>query len=61
MSYREATVATALLNEDGTKDPRAMPMDEFIGEAMEILKTQPNATELCVQRVQPLRYAAEKG
>jgi uncharacterized oxidoreductase len=28
---------------------------------MEILRTQPNAKEILVQRVYPLRFAAEKG
>jgi uncharacterized oxidoreductase len=54
-------VATSLLTEDGPRDPRAMPLDEFIAEVMEILKTQPDATELCVERVKPLRFAAEQG
>jgi len=52
-------VATDLM--DGASDPRAMPLDQFIAEAMEILKTQPTQAEICVERVKRLRYAAEGG
>jgi|SRR5665213_625111 len=52
-------VATNLMN--GASDPRAMPLDKFIAEVMEILKTQPAVAEICVERVKPLRFAAESG
>jgi uncharacterized oxidoreductase len=52
-------VATHLL--DGASDPRAMPLAEFIAEVMGILKTQPAVTEICVERVKGLRFAAESG
>jgi uncharacterized oxidoreductase len=52
-------VATDLMG--GASDPRAMPLDKFIAEVMEILKTQPTASEICVKTVHPLRYAAESG
>jgi uncharacterized oxidoreductase len=52
-------VATDLLG--GASDPRAMPLDKFIAEAMEILKTQPAVAEICVENVKPLRFAAEGG
>jgi len=52
-------VATHLSN--GAADPRAMPLDKFIAEVMEILKTQPAATEICVENVKRLRFAAESG
>ena len=54
-------VATDLLGGSSASDPRAMPLGEFITEAMHILKTQPTATEICVERVKPLRFAAESG
>jgi uncharacterized oxidoreductase len=54
-------VATELMGAHQAKDPRAMPLDEFIMEVMEILKTQPEATEICVKRVYPLRFAEEQG
>jgi uncharacterized oxidoreductase len=52
-------VATDLM--DGASDPRAMPLDKFIAEVMEILKTQPAAAEICVENVKRLRFAAEGG
>jgi len=52
-------VATDLMS--GASDPRAMPLDKFIGEVMEILTTQPVATEICVENVKRLRFAAESG
>jgi uncharacterized oxidoreductase len=52
-------VATDLM--DGATDPRAMPLDQFIAEAMAIFKTQPTPAEICVERVKLLRFAAENG
>jgi len=52
-------VATDLM--DGASDPRAMQLDKFIAEVMEILKTQLTAVEICVERVKPIRFAAESG
>jgi len=52
-------VATDLM--DGSSDPRAMQLDKFIAEVMEILKTQLTAVEICVERVKPIRFAAESG
>ena len=46
---------------DGASDPRAMPLDKYIAEVMEILKTQPAVTEICVENVKRLRLAAERG
>ena len=54
-------VQTELMGQQQTQDPRAMRLDDFIAEAMEILKTQPEAKEILVKRVYPLRFAAEKG
>ena len=54
-------VATELMGPRGVNDPRAMPLAEFISEVMGILETQPQAKEICVKRVYPLRYAAEQG
>jgi uncharacterized oxidoreductase len=52
-------VATELM--DGAEDPRAMPLGEFIAEVMQILKAQPEVTEICVERVKGLRFAAVSG
>lgn len=54
-------VATELMGTHQANDPRAMPLNEYIMEVMEILKTQPEATEICVTRVYPLRFASEQG
>jgi uncharacterized oxidoreductase len=42
-------------------DPRAMPLKDFIAETMEILQSQPEARENCVERVKPLRFAEAGG
>jgi uncharacterized oxidoreductase len=52
-------VATDLM--DGASDPRAMPLEAFLAEVMEILKTRPAAVEICVENVKRLRFAAEGG
>jgi uncharacterized oxidoreductase len=52
-------VATNLMS--GADDPRAMPLGDFIAEVMEILKTQPAPSEIVVEKVKPLRFAAESG
>jgi uncharacterized oxidoreductase len=54
-------VATHLMGAHQAEDPRAMPLAEFIAEVMQILKTQPAATEILVKRVEPLRFAAAGG
>jgi uncharacterized oxidoreductase len=38
-----------------------MPLDKFIAEVMEILKTEPTAVEICVENVKRLPFAAESG
>jgi uncharacterized oxidoreductase len=52
-------VATDLMN--GASDPRAMPLGAYIAEVMDLLKNQPGATEICVENVKRLRFAAETG
>jgi uncharacterized oxidoreductase len=52
-------VATDLMS--GASDPRAMPLDKFIGETMEILSVSPTPAEICVEHVKGLRFAAESG
>ena len=54
-------VQTTLGGEQQANDPRAMPLDAFIKEVMDILQNQPDATEINVKNVHPLRYAAEGG
>jgi uncharacterized oxidoreductase len=54
-------VQTELMGSAQAADPRAMPLKDFLAEAIEIIKTQPNATEILVERVKPLRFAASNG
>jgi len=54
-------VQTELMGEQQANDPRAMPLKDFISETIEILKTQPTPSEICVKRVDFLRRAAEHG
>jgi short-subunit dehydrogenase involved in D-alanine esterification of teichoic acids len=54
------SVRTALM--PGQEDNEvAMPLDESIAEAMELLKTQPDAKEIQVERVRFLRYGEARG
>jgi uncharacterized oxidoreductase len=50
-------VQTELMGSAQASDPRAMPLKDFLAEAIEFIKTQPNATEILVERVKPLRFA----
>jgi uncharacterized oxidoreductase len=54
-------VQTQLMGDQQASDSRAMPLEDFISEVMAILQTQPNVKEVCVERVKPLRFAAESG
>jgi uncharacterized oxidoreductase len=54
-------VQTELMGPSQASDPRAMPLNEFIAETMEILKSSPAVTEICVERVKPLRFAERNG
>jgi uncharacterized oxidoreductase len=54
-------VQTELMGSAQAADPRAMPLKDYVAETIEILKTQPNATEVLVERVKPLRFAEHNG
>ena len=54
-------VQTELMGPSQASDPHAMPLKDFITEVMHILKTSPDVTEICVERVKPLRFADENG
>jgi uncharacterized oxidoreductase len=54
-------VETHLMGARQKNDPNAMPLEEFIAETMSILKSSPEATEICVERVKPLRFAERNG
>lgn len=52
-------VQTELMGPGQKADPRAMPLDAFISEVMQILETQPEAKEILVKNVYPLRFAGD--
>lgn len=54
-------VQTGLMGTRQAEDPNAMPLKEFISEAMSILGASPNSTEICVNRVKRLRFAEASG
>ena len=54
-------VQTELMGPGQASDPNAMPLQDFITEVMGILQSRPEATEICVERVNPLRMAEANG
>jgi uncharacterized oxidoreductase len=54
-------VQTELMGEHQKNDPNAMPLADFISEVMHLIETQPDAHEILVERVKPLRFAEANG
>jgi uncharacterized oxidoreductase len=54
-------VQTELGGSRQANDPRAMPLKEYIAETVQILKSQPEAKENCVENVKFLRFAEAAG
>jgi uncharacterized oxidoreductase len=54
-------VQTALTGKAQERDPQAMPLDDFISETMALIKENPNAQEILVNNVRPLRNAEKNG
>jgi uncharacterized oxidoreductase len=54
-------VQTELIGAQQAADPRAMPLKDFITETINLIQTQPNAEEILVERVKPLRFAEQNG
>ena len=52
-------VQTALMGQ--TDDERAMPLDEFLDEVMNLIASNPDADEILVDRVKFLRFAESEG
>jgi len=52
-------VQTELMGKRQANDPKAMPLADFIAEVMNILATQPEANEILVKKVYPLRFAGD--
>jgi uncharacterized oxidoreductase len=54
------SVRTSLVPGQETSEV-AMPLDEFVAEALALFETQPDATEIQVERVKFLRYGEARG
>ncbi len=54
-------VRTGLQGERQARDPNAMPLEAFISEVMGLLQSTPDAQEILVGRVKPLRGAPASG
>jgi uncharacterized oxidoreductase len=54
-------VQTELQGQRQANDPTAMPLKDFIAETMHLLKANPDATEIYVERVKALRFAEANG
>ncbi|MFF2320837.1 SDR family oxidoreductase [Agrobacterium sp. NPDC058088] len=52
-------VQTTLMGEGQASDERAMPLNAFISEVMDILENRPDEKEVVVERCKPLRFAAQ--
>jgi len=53
-------VQTELTGSKQISDPRAMPLTDYLNQTMQIFKTQPNATEIVVERARPIRLAQQE-
>ncbi|WP_296249120.1 SDR family oxidoreductase [Pseudomonas sp. UBA4194] len=54
-------VQTELMGDRQLNDPHAMPLRDFIEEVMNIFQNSPDAEEILVERVKPLRFAEANG
>jgi uncharacterized oxidoreductase len=54
-------VQTTLQGEHQATDERAMPLEAFITEVMDILTNRPDEKEVVVDRCKPLRFSVENG
>lgn len=54
-------VQTELNGPQQAVDPRAMPLDEYIAETVELIGNPPASGEILVERVKPLRWAEKNG
>lgn len=54
-------VQTELMGERQASDPRAMPLDAFVAETIDLIGKNPGGGEILVERVKPLRFAEVHG
>ena len=54
-------VQTELMGDRQKNDPAAMPLADYLRDTFAILREQPDVEEVIIDRVKPLRFAAEGG
>lgn len=54
-------VQTTLMGDHQATDPRAMPLDDYLKETLELLQRQPTPSEIVVERAAFLRKAEAEG
>jgi uncharacterized oxidoreductase len=54
-------VRTGLTGERQASDPRAMPLEDYLAETLDLMERNPDAPEILVERVLPLREAERGG
>jgi len=54
-------VQTGLQGPQQATNPNAMPLEDYLKETMHLLETNPDATEILVERVKPQRFAEARG
>ncbi len=52
-------VQTELMGDRQKNDPMAMPLEDYLRETFAVLRDQPDAEEVIIDRVKPLRHAAK--
>lgn len=52
-------VQTELMGDRQKNDPMAMPLADYLRETFAVLRDQPDVTEVVIDRVKPLRFAAQ--
>lgn len=54
-------VQTGLTGARQASDPRAMPLEDYLAETLDLIARNPDAPEILVERVLPLREAERRG
>jgi uncharacterized oxidoreductase len=54
-------VQTELMGDRQKNDPMAMPLADYLRETFNFLRENPDAPEVIIDRVKPLRFAAQNG